>query len=86
MQQFALRNGIISQKSRSGARMIDMGRPKTINPTETVRLYSSLVRMARMIAAYEDRELSDVLSELVDAPLKKRYADMLKKLTEEKKQ
>ncbi len=62
-----------------------MGRPKTINPTETVRMYSSLVKLARMLAAYEGKELSDVLSDVIEGPLKKRYAEMLKRLTEEKK-
>ncbi len=63
-----------------------MARPKSKNPTEAVRVYSTLVKMARMIGAFEEKDVSDVLSEVLDVPLRKRYAEFLKKLTEEKKQ
>lgn len=63
-----------------------MGRPKSKNPTETVRIYTSLIKLARVIAAYEDKEISDTISEILNEPIKKKFAEVLKRMSEERRE
>lgn len=57
------------------------GRPKTSTRVDTVvKIDKTLAGKAKLIAAHEGISIADLMSELLQSPIDKRYAKMLRDL------